>query len=204
MKYINFTIVCIILMVLYHGCGKTTTALVGPQGIAGINGLNAQPCTVVQTDIGATVTCPNGSAYLVNGLTGQTGAQGEQGNQGVAGQTGEQGPMGVSGPQGVAGPTGATGQTGPTGSQGNPGVNGLNGNNGTNGSVVTVVQFCTGQTIYPSSFPEMGLCINNEIYAVYWNGSNAWFAEVVPGEYTSTSSTTPCNFNVSANCVVSH
>jgi hypothetical protein len=69
-----------------------------------------------------------------------------------------------------------------------------------NGTVVTPVQFCSGYTtIYPSSFPEFGFLINGSIYAVYWDGKNAWLAQVVPGYYASTSTSAPCNFTVNSN-----
>jgi hypothetical protein len=65
------------------------------------------------------------------------------------------------------------------------------------------VQFCTGYTTtYPSVFPEFGFCINSQIYAVYWDGKNAWEGEIVPGYYDSTSTSAPCDFTVSAGCEV--
>jgi hypothetical protein len=68
----------------------------------------------------------------------------------------------------------------------------------------SMVQFCSQYTTtYPNSFPEFGICSNNILYAVYWNGTNAWLAEIAPGNYMSTSSTSPCNFTVGSNCIVS-
>ena len=69
---------------------------------------------------------------------------------------------------------------------------------------ISVVQFCSGTTTYPTSFPEQGLCINNDLYAVYWDGHNAWLTEVAPGHYSSTSSNVPCTFDVLNNCTISH
>jgi hypothetical protein len=85
------------------------------------------------------------------------------------------------------------------------GNNGENGQAGTPGTVVTPIQFCTGYTTtYPSSFPEFGVCINNLIYAVYWDGSNAWLAQIVPGYYASTSTNAACDFTVAENCTITH
>jgi hypothetical protein len=85
--------------------------------------------------------------------------------------------------------------SGPTGPQGTSGVNGTNGNG------VTMVQFCPNvTTMYPSTFPEFGFCVGGILYATYWNGTNAWTAEIVPGVYMSTSTSAPCNFTVVTNC----
>jgi hypothetical protein len=74
---------------------------------------------------------------------------------------------------------------------------------GTPGSQVSMVQFCTNyNTNYPSTFPEYGFCINGILYATYWNGTDAWTAEIVPGNYESTSTSAPCNFIVYNNCIV--
>lgn len=83
------------------------------------------------------------------------------------------------------------------------GAPGQQGQQGLPGTATTAVQFCPGYTTtYPSSFPEFGFCSQGSIYAVYWDGHNAWLAEVVPGYYASTSTSAPCNFHVAANCVV--
>lgn len=68
---------------------------------------------------------------------------------------------------------------------------------------LTMVQFCSNySTSYPTSFPEFGLCLNNLLYGVYWDGHNAWLAQIVPGYYLSTSTSAPCNFHVLPNCGV--
>lgn len=67
----------------------------------------------------------------------------------------------------------------------------------------SAIQFCPGYTTYPSAFPEFGFCSQGSIYAVYWDGHNAWMALVAPGYYASTSTSAPCNFHVAANCQVS-
>lgn len=66
----------------------------------------------------------------------------------------------------------------------------------------TMVQFCTDySTLYPTSFPEFGFCNEGTLYATYWNGEQAFTAEVVPGLYESTSPQ-GCTFQVYPNCVV--
>lgn len=92
------------------------------------------------------------------------------------------------GSPGLQGATGAVGPQGPSGAA----------------AAETTVQFCpnAGPTAYPNTFPEYGLCINGNIFAVYYDGKNAWLAEIVPGYYASTSTSAPCNFTVSANCQV--
>lgn len=68
---------------------------------------------------------------------------------------------------------------------------------------LNMVQFCSNyNTTYPTSFPEFGICLNNLLYGVYWDGHNAWLAEIVPGYYLSTSTSAPCNFHVLTNCGV--
>jgi len=84
------------------------------------------------------------------------------------------------------------------------GTNGTNGKPGANASL-TMVQFCPSYTTtYPSDFPEFGICVNNALYAVYWDGRNSWLSELVPGVYASTSTSAPCTFSVNANCLISH
>lgn len=82
--------------------------------------------------------------------------------------------------------------------------NGEDGTNGTNATSLSVVNFCGTQTVYPSAFSEVGLCVDNKIFAVYWDSHNAWLTEISPGNYRTTSSSVPCNFTVTANCGVSH
>lgn len=78
-----------------------------------------------------------------------------------------------------------------------------NGTNGKDSIPVQPVQFCPGiPTMYPTTFAEYGLCIDNQLFAVYWDGVNSWVSLVPPGTYRSTSSTAPCTFLVSVGCQV--
>jgi hypothetical protein len=108
---------------------------------------------------------------------------------------GPQGPQGVAGTQGQQGSTGATGKPGATGPQGPTGAN---------GSTITVIQFCPGVIPkYPSTFPEVGLCLNGNIYAVY-SANDGFLALLSPGVYESDAIGSSCTFTVQSNCIVSH
>lgn len=142
-----------------------------------------------------------------DGATGQTiaGPQGPKGDQGDIGYMGPAGPQGVPGIQGPIGNTGPSGSNGSNGSNGNNGATGpqgVPGPAGINGTVITIIQFCPGVTpIYPTIFPEVGLCINNQIYAVY-SANNGFMVLVVPGAYHSNAIGSACSFTVLPNCVI--
>lgn len=108
------------------------------------------------------------------------------------------GPKGDQGEPGVAGSPGPQGSPGPIGVQGTPGVPGQD------ASGVTAVPLCTGQTVYPTSFAEYGLCIGNNLFGIYWDGTNAWLTMLPPGNYTSTSTSVPCTLTIGASCSVTH
>lgn len=113
---------------------------------------------------------------ILAGCAGQEGKPGRDGHNGVDGTDGQNGTPGATGPQG------------PQGNQGQPG---------------TTVKFCPSKVVsYPTSFPEFGICVDNVIYAVYWDGHNSWLTEVPQGAYISTSTSAPCNFTVLANCAI--
>lgn len=140
--------------------------------------------------------------------------QGKQGVPGVAGSsptlnlepaTAQECPTGgtvvTSGSQvavicnGAVGQTGSTGATGETGSQGPAGVD---------ITPVTTIQFCPNVTpIYPSNFPEYGLCIGGNLYGVY-SANDGFLALLPPGQYSSDGINASCTFTVGANCAVSY
>ena len=95
---------------------------------------------------------------------------------------------------GTNGQEGMRGAMGPTGAQGDTGMQGVT------GEVGKPIKFCPEQT--GGSFPEYGFCIQNELYAVYFDKQNAWLAKVVPGKYISTSTNNQCIFTVEDNCVI--
>jgi hypothetical protein len=154
-------------------------------------------------------------------LLSQTGC-GKQGPMGATGATGLQGAPGTdctvtSVSANLAAPNGGSliscqdgsqslvlnGTSGINGTNGNAGATGQAGTNGTNGTIIVAVQFCPGTPTYPSTFLEVGFCINNTLYAVY-SANDGFLTEVTPGEYSSDGINASCNFTVAANCVVTH
>jgi hypothetical protein len=129
-----------------------------------------------------------GLALAMTACAGKDGKDGINGSKGAPGLIGPNGPVGPAGPSGIDGADGRDGQ------------DGQNGTNGRNANVDTV-QLCPGAVIYPSNFPEYGLCINDMLYGVYSSQAQAFLAALPPGLYSSTSTTTPCNFSVLPHCV---
>lgn len=71
------------------------------------------------------------------------------------------------------------------------------------GYTVTAVKFCEGYTtVYPTSFPEYGFCINGKLYATFSENGAAWTTEVAVGAYISTSTSAPCSFQYLGNCQI--
>src|ERR1700677_3947355 len=65
-----------------------------------------------------------------------------------------------------------------------------------NGTVIQPVQFCLHPvTTYPSTFAEVGFCINGEIYAVY-SANDGFLSPIPSGNYTSDGINASCNFTV--------
>ena len=159
-----------------------------------------------QTGLWASDDADQTSVLTCNGSVGATGAQGvagTNGTNGTDGTNGTNGADGTNGSNGTNGTNGATGAQGPQGTAGTNGTNGANGTNGTNGTVLTIVQFCPGTASYPSTFPEVGVCIANSLYAVY-SANDGFLSLIPPGGYTSNGIGSSCNFTVGANCTISH
>jgi hypothetical protein len=93
------------------------------------------------------------------------------------------------------------GVNGTNGSNGINGTNGINGANGLPGTKITLVQFCSGTPSYPSTFPEVGFCIEGSIYAVY-SANDGFLTYLPPGAYSSNAVGSSCNFTVSAECAI--
>ncbi len=157
---------------------------------------------------------------ICNGLNGADGEDGEDGEDGVAGNDGQDGEDGQDGANGTNGTNatmnlenvassaacphggvkissgsnapvevcnGVNGLNGENGIQGEQGIPGLN---GANGSVITPVKFCEDDK---STFPEYGLLIDDELFAVYWGTTpaspktpQAFLTKLVAGNYKST------------------
>lgn len=94
---------------------------------------------------------------------------------------------------------------GKDGAQGVQGEAGPRGQSGTNGTNVTMIKFCPQfPDTYGSSYPEYGMCVDNNLYAVYFNnaGKISWLTLLTSGNYTTTTSFGNCNFKVKPNCIV--
>lgn len=137
------------------------------------NGTNGSNASITLESIASSVACPNGGVKI----SSLSLAPVEVCN-GADGLNGEQGIPGVQGIPGLAGATGATGSTGATGAA------------GADGTQVTPVKFCTNDN---SAFPEYGLMIGNELFAVNWgvtpaspNTPQAFLTKLVAGNYMST------------------
>jgi hypothetical protein len=85
---------------------------------------------------------------------------------------------------------GINGAQGLQGLQGIPGMVGADGAQGTAGTVVTPVKFCTTDN---ATFPEYGLMIGPDLFAVYWgftpaqpNVAQAFLTKIIAGNYIST------------------
>src|ERR1700677_3652665 len=62
-----------------------------------------------------------------------------------------------------------------------------------NSAIIEPVQFCPGTPSYPSTFPEVGWCLNGELYAVY-SSNDGFLTLIPPGNYQSNAIGSSCNF----------
>lgn len=92
---------------------------------------------------------------------------------------------------------GSTGSTGATGASGSTGLNGVD------TTPVTIVQLCQGVTPqYPSTFPEIAVCLGSQLYAVY-SQNGGFLVLLTPGQYSSNGINASCTFTVGLNCQIS-
>jgi hypothetical protein len=130
-----------------------------------------------------------------------------------------QGPQGIPGPQGLVGNNGdncsvtpiqpetaaPNGGTLISCSDGTNSLilNGATGATGSPGTSVTTVQFCLNPvSSFPSTFPEVGFCINGQLWAVY--SANGGFLTALPnGNYSSDGENASCTFTVTG-CTISN
>jgi len=119
---------------------------------------------------------------------------------------GQYNPLVVTGPKGDKGDTGEQGlpgENGEDGQDGQPGATGPQGPQGIPGTSITIVQFCSGYTpVYPSRFPEVGLCIGGNLYAEYYAPPSSGLVYLPPGNYRSTQTMALCNFRVISGCTI--
>ena len=80
----------------------------------------------------------------------------------------------------------------------------LNGANGVNTTLLQPVQFCPNKTtVFPSTFNEVGFCINNSLYAVY-SANGGFLSLIPPGHYSSNGINSTCSFTVGNACQISY
>lgn len=144
--------------------------------------------------------CRTGRPGL-NGKDGTPGAAGPTGNNGADGSDGANGNDGVDGTDGIDGTNGSDGATGPQGPAGGTGPAGPMGPAGADGTIVSVVKLCPGYTVYPTTFVEVAMCINNKLWGVY-SLNNGFMTEFPPGYYHSQAVGSACNFTIAPGCVV--
>jgi hypothetical protein len=180
----------------------------GSPGPAGPKGNDGTPAIQVVTQPATALQCANGGIQVSIGTNvqvicnGVDGATGPQGAPGLNGSTGPQGTPGLNGSNGSDGPQGVPGLNGSDGSTGPQGSPGLNGSNGHDATPVTSVQFCPHVTpSYPSTFPELGLCIADQMYGVY-SDHGGFLALLPPGQYSSNGINASCTFNILSHCIV--
>jgi hypothetical protein len=91
------------------------------------------------------------------------------------------------------------------GASGQDGINGTSGSDGQDGTLVVPVQFCAASFVpsYPDTFPELGFCINNEMYGVY-STHGGFMVLLTPGQYNSNGVEASCTFTLNANCQVTN
>lgn len=166
---------------LCHGLNGTN----GINGQNGINGTDGTNASISLESIANSAKCPAGGIKI----NSSTSAAVEVCN-GINGLNGEQGIPGVQGIPGLAGSNGTNGSNG---------ADGKDGVNGTNGTSILPVRFCEKDD---SKFPEYGLLIGEDLFAVYWgttpaspNTAQAFLTKLVPGDYMSTGGNN-CLFSV--------
>lgn len=106
----------------------------------------------------------------------------------IRGQDGESGDRGSSGTDGLTGRDGIDGEQGTQGIQGEVGPSGENGED----AIVEIIDPCGQETTYDEVLVRFS---NDLLYAVYYDGTHAFFAELVSGTYITTDGT-DCKFEV--------
>lgn len=196
-------------VMVYSGVVALLMACTGPAGGKGKDGLPGEAgapgavyrCSVYQDVASVGIVCSDGSNATV--YNGKDGLQGPNGDNALPCTTAATNTGAL-----ISCPDGSITEVknGQTGSQGGIGLTGPIGPQGEAGTGVSVVQFCpTFTASYPSTFPEYGLCIGGNLYAVYASATQGTFlAFLPPGAYSSTSNSALCSFNVASGCVVTH
>ncbi len=163
---------------LCHGTNGSNGAD-GEDGEDGADGADGTNASITLESIIASASCPQGGVKISSSQSEPVEVC-----NGVNGINGEQGLPGV---QGIPGLAGANGQNGQNGSDGQ---NGQDGQNGVDGTQILPVKFCPKDD---STFPEYGLMIGKDLFAVYWGTTpaspktpQAFLTKLVAGNYQST------------------
>ena len=102
----------------------------------------------------------------------------------------------------IAGAPGSKGDKGDVGNTGSKGDQGNAGPAGADGTSIVAIPFCPGYApVYPSVFPEVGLCINDSLFAVY-SANGGFLALIPPGRYSSAGIGSACDFTVGPHCTI--
>lgn len=85
---------------------------------------------------------------------------------------------------------------GVNGNPGGVGPQGPSGDDGQDSNPVVIFKFCPNVVAnYPSSFPEYGIRLNNNVYGVY-SANGGFLTLLIPGSYTTTGIGANCNFTI--------
>ena len=193
----NSLLICTLLILA--GCGS----LRGPKGDNGVGsqGQTGQDGASCQLNSEGYLSCPDGSSFKI-----------PEGKAGVDGSSCTVEPNSVGStitcPDGstsvvVNGTNGTNGTDGTSGTDGAAGTNGTNGNNGTDGvdaTPITLVPFCPS---IAGAFPEFGMCIGNQLIAVYDGPTNSdvRLVKLTPGNYQTTDGRA-CTFTLVSGCTI--
>ena len=135
----------------------------------GINGSNGVNASVTLETIAPGIACVSGGVMISSNTSSPVVVcNGSNGLNGLQGIQGVQGLPGIQGPVGPQGPAGV------------------------NGTTVVPVKLCSSST---ATYPEYGLKIGNDLFAVFWNGQ-AFMTKLVTGNYTTTTGSQDCNFSI--------
>lgn len=228
-SFIGVTTIGVILSTLSIGCGRNFQGPRGETGAKGEQGYGAGViaenvpglCGIADGVRLTTFQDKNNNGFreadepvnavttVCNGSNGQNGSNGTNGTNSTISVSTVAASCGAWGGYTLTTTSGTVTNTYPIcngvqGSQGMQGVQGLSGLDGAAGTVVTPIKFCASDH---SAYPEYGLYIGGRLFAVYWgptlssSASQAFLAEILPGNYSSTGGNN-CAFTVNSNGVV--
>ncbi len=143
---------------------KTKVVCNGINGTNGTDGINGTNASITLEAVPVNSTCPTGGVKISSTTSSPVTV--------CNGKNGLNGEQGIQGVQGIPGMTGATGAP------------------GADGTKVMPVKFCKTDN---STFPEYGLLIGDDLFAVYWGTTpasptvpQAFLTKLIAGNYKST------------------